>query len=106
MVNTLFAALGRGTVRYRWIIVVVWVLGTVVAVRALPSLSSQVDNNNSAFLPANAPSNQAAILAEPLIGSINQAPSRSSPPPAARGSPGPTRPPSPGWRPSSATCPP
>jgi len=74
MVNTLFAALGRGTVRYRWIIVVVWVLGTVVAVRALPSLSSQVDNNNSAFLPANAPSNQAAILAEPLIGSINQAP--------------------------------
>ena len=38
---------------------------------SLPSLSSQVNNNNGAFLPASAPSNQAAVLAEPLIGSAN-----------------------------------
>ena len=74
MVNALFAALGRGAVRFRWLIVVVWILGTGFAVHALPTLSSQIDNNNSAFLPASAPSNQAAVLAEPLIGSINQAP--------------------------------
>jgi RND superfamily putative drug exporter len=74
MVNALFAALGRGTVRFRWLIVVVWILGTGFAVHSLPTLSSQIDNNNSAFLPASAPSNQAAVLAEPLIGSINQAP--------------------------------
>jgi len=74
MVNVLFAALGRNAVRFRWVIVVVWLLGTGAAVHALPSLSSQIDNNNSAFLPSSAPSNQAAIIAEPLIGSINQAP--------------------------------
>ena len=72
MVDRLFRALGRGVVRYRWVIVVVWLLGTVGAMRALPSLGSQVNNNNSAFLPANAPSNQAANLAEPLTGPVNQ----------------------------------
>jgi putative drug exporter of the RND superfamily len=74
MVNALFAALGRGAVRFRWIIVVVWIFGTGFAVHALPTLSSQINNNNSAFLPTSAASNQAAVLAEPLIGSINQAP--------------------------------
>src|SRR5580658_2131309 len=74
MVNTLFAALGRGSVRFRWLIVVVWILGTGFSVHSLPKLSSEINNNNSAFLPNSAPSNQAAVLAEPLIGSINQAP--------------------------------
>ena len=49
----------------------VWVVGTILAVHTLPSLGSQVDNNNSAFLPAGAPSNLAAVLAEPLAGSIS-----------------------------------
>ena len=69
-----FEALGRQVVRFRWLIIVVWVLGTMVAVRALPSLSSQVNNDNSQFLPASAPSNQAADLAEPLIGAQSQSP--------------------------------
>jgi RND superfamily putative drug exporter len=59
-------------VRLRWIVIVVWVLGTVFAVHALPTLASQVNNDNSQFLPAAAPSNQAADLAEPLIGSSSQ----------------------------------
>jgi RND superfamily putative drug exporter len=70
--NRAFGALGRGVVRFRWLIIVIWVLGTVFAVRTLPSLGSQVNNDNSQFLPASAPSNQAAVLAEPLIGSSNQ----------------------------------
>jgi RND superfamily putative drug exporter len=64
-----FSALGRGVVRFKWLVVVIWVVGTVFAVHLLPSLGSQVNNDNSAFLPANAPSNQAADLAQPLIGS-------------------------------------
>lgn len=66
-----FEAMARGVVRFRWLVVVVWIVGTAVSVKALPSLGSQVDNNNSAFLPASAPSNQAALLAQPLIGSQN-----------------------------------
>ena len=50
-VSRFFAALGRGVVRLRWVVVIVWLVGTVVTVRALPTLASQVDNNNGAFLP-------------------------------------------------------
>jgi RND superfamily putative drug exporter len=71
-VNRAFGALGRGVVRFRWLIIVVWVVGTIFAVKSLPTLGSQVNNDNSQFLPASAPSNQAAALAEPLIGSSAQ----------------------------------
>ena len=67
--NRFFDALGRAVVRLRWVIVIVWIVGTVAGVSSLPTLASQVDNNNGAFLPASAPSNQAARLAAPLIGS-------------------------------------
>jgi RND superfamily putative drug exporter len=66
--NQFFNGLGRFTVRFRWLIVVVWVVGTLSAVHFLPSLASQVNNDNSAFLPNSAPSMVAANLAEPLIG--------------------------------------
>ncbi|MHB8317779.1 MAG: MMPL family transporter [Acidimicrobiales bacterium] len=67
--NAAFGAFGRGVVKLRWLVIALWVVGTIFAVRSLPSLSSQVNGNNSQFLPANAPSNRAAVLAEPLIGS-------------------------------------
>jgi putative drug exporter of the RND superfamily len=69
-----FGALGRWVVKFRWLVIAIWVIGTVFAVKSLPSLSSQVNNDNSQFLPATAPSNQAATLAEPLIGSSSQSP--------------------------------
>ncbi len=72
MVDRVFGILGRGVVRYRWVVVVLWLVGTGVASRALPSLGSQVNDNNSAFLPAKAPSLQAAKLAEPLSGPVDQ----------------------------------
>ena len=66
--HAFFAALGRFTVRFRWLLVAVWILGTFGAVRTLPSLGSVVNNNNSAFLPANSPDVKAADLAAPLVG--------------------------------------
>jgi len=70
--SAIFGALGRGVVRLRWAVVAVWIVGTVLAVHSFPSLASQVNDNNSAFLPASAPSNQAAVLAKPLIGSTSE----------------------------------
>ena len=67
--NRAFGALGRVVVRFRWLIIVIWLLGTLVSVRTLPSVGSQVNNNNSQFLPASAPSKQAAGRTLPLIGS-------------------------------------
>jgi len=72
-VNAFYAGLGRFVVKYRWLVIIVWVLGTVVAVKTLPSLGSQVNSNNSDFLPPSAPSVKAANLAAPLIGSTDQA---------------------------------
>jgi len=67
----IFETLGRTVVRFRWLVVVGWLAGTMAAVALLPSLASQVNDNNGAFLPASAPSNQAATLAAPLIGQVN-----------------------------------
>jgi RND superfamily putative drug exporter len=61
-----FATLGRFTVRFRYLIVVAWIVATILAVKLLPSLSSVSNNNNSAFLPSNSPSLQAAQLAAPF----------------------------------------
>src|SRR5579884_38419 len=68
-VDDLYRALARFVVRFRWPIVAFWIAAAVVTSAALPSLSSQINDNNSAFLPANAPSAKAADLATPILGS-------------------------------------
>jgi len=67
-VGTFFAAVGRLSVRYRWVIVAAWVAGMVAAMALLPSLSNVTQSDNTSFLPASAPSEQAAQLASPLQG--------------------------------------
>ncbi len=65
--DTVYAALGRFDVRFRYLIVAVWVVITVVVIRAFPSLSSVTPNATiNAFLPASAPSIQATTLAAPF----------------------------------------
>jgi len=66
--NRFFGGLARFVVRYRFVVVAAWIVLLVVATRALPSMTSEVNNNNSQFLPATAPSEQAAALAAPLLG--------------------------------------
>jgi putative drug exporter of the RND superfamily len=67
-VDTFFAAAGRLSVRFRWAIVAIWVAGAFAAMALLPSLSSVTQSDNTSFLPASAPSEQAAQLASPLQG--------------------------------------
>ncbi len=67
-VGSFFAAAGRLSVRFRWAIVLAWVAGAVAAMTLLPSLSSVTQSDNTSFLPASAPSEQAAQLASPLQG--------------------------------------
>jgi RND superfamily putative drug exporter len=64
--RSLFASIGAYAVRFRYAVVVLWVLITVLAVHFFPSLSSVANNNNSDFLPKNAPSIRAAALASPF----------------------------------------
>jgi putative drug exporter of the RND superfamily len=67
-VSTPFAVVGRLSVRFRWVIVLAWAAGTVAAMALLPSLSDVTQSDNTSFLPASAPSEQAAQLASPLQG--------------------------------------
>ena len=66
-----FAALGRVVVRFRFLVVIAWIALIVVSSHALPSLGSEVNNDNSQFLPATAPSSEAANLAAPILGDPN-----------------------------------
>ncbi|HSC03107.1 MAG TPA: MMPL family transporter [Solirubrobacteraceae bacterium] len=68
-IDRTFETVARTIVRFRWLVVVLWLLAAVVVSGAFPSLGSEVNNDNSAFLPASAPSSRAANLAAPLLGS-------------------------------------
>jgi RND superfamily putative drug exporter len=65
-IDAIFGAIGRWSVRLRWLIVLVWIVGAVAAVTQLPSLSSVTQSNNAKFLPASAPSQHAIDLAAPF----------------------------------------
>jgi putative drug exporter of the RND superfamily len=66
--DRIFETIARAVVRFRWLVVAFWLLVAIVTSAALPSLSSEVNNNNSAFLPGSAPSTRAANVAAPLLG--------------------------------------
>ncbi len=67
--TSLFAALGRFSVRRRWLVLALWIVAAVACVRLLPSIGQAVDDNSTRFLPASDPSNVAARLAAPFYGS-------------------------------------
>src|SRR5438132_9418533 len=64
----MFTALARFDIRFRWLVIGLWIVGVVVATRALPNLASVTNANNAGFLSADAPSQQAATLAAPFQG--------------------------------------
>src|SRR5438876_5590617 len=63
-----FTGLGRFAVRFRFLIVLAWIVVTVLAVRLLPSLGDVAQDTTSGFLPAGAPSMRAAAMAAPFQG--------------------------------------
>ena len=67
-VNAVYEALGRFVVRFRWAVVVFWLAVAVVTSGALPSIGSEVNDNNSAFLKNSEPSIHAANVAAPILG--------------------------------------
>jgi putative drug exporter of the RND superfamily len=65
-IDAIFGAIGRFAVRFRWLVVLLWIAAAFAAITQLPSLSSVTQSNNSKFLPASAPSEHAAQLAAPF----------------------------------------
>ena len=71
MSDRFFSGLGHVVVRFRWLVVAVWIALIVLTSVTFPTLSSEVNNENSQFLPASTPSSRAASLATPILGSVN-----------------------------------
>jgi RND superfamily putative drug exporter len=67
-VTAIYTALGHFVVRFRWAILVFWILAVGVTGAVMPSLSNEINGNNSAFLKSSEPSIRAANLAAPLTG--------------------------------------
>jgi putative drug exporter of the RND superfamily len=65
-VHAVFTAIGRFSVRFRWLVVAIWLVATAAAVILLPSLSSVTQTDNANFLPASAPSMHATTLVAPF----------------------------------------
>ena len=65
--TTVFAAIARAAVRFRWQVIGGWLAVTVLAVVFLPTLGDVVHNDTTTFLPASSPSLVAATLASPFI---------------------------------------
>ncbi|MDR2985081.1 MAG: MMPL family transporter, partial [Nocardiopsaceae bacterium] len=65
-VDAIFSALGRFSVRFRWTMLLTWIVGAIAAASLLPSLSSVTQSDNTKFLPDNAPVEKATMLAKPF----------------------------------------
>jgi len=63
-----FETIARWSIKFRWLVLVLWVAVPVLATRSLPSLSSVTTTQNSQFLSASDPSQRAATLAAPFQG--------------------------------------
>jgi RND superfamily putative drug exporter len=68
-IHGVFRGIGSFAVKFRWFVLLAWIIAAVAVPRALPSLSSVTQGNNANFLPASAPSEHALKLAGPLGGS-------------------------------------
>ena len=61
-----FAGIGRFCVRLRWLVLLFWIVGSILAATQLPALSSVTQSDNTKFLPDDAPTQQATALAAPF----------------------------------------
>jgi len=62
----MFAAIARFDVRFRWLIVAVWLVGVIAGVRLLPGLTTVTHANNGSFNSSSSPSVRASQLAAPF----------------------------------------
>jgi RND superfamily putative drug exporter len=65
-VRTVFEAIGRYSVKFRWPIVGLWVIIAIASTALLPSLTNKAEGSDQQFLPSTAPSIRAIQLAAPF----------------------------------------
>jgi RND superfamily putative drug exporter len=74
-IDGIFGAVGSFAVKFRWFILVAWIVAAGAVPHFLPSLASVTQGNNANFLPASAPSQHATDLAKPFgLGTLTPVP--------------------------------
>ena len=73
-IHAIFGGIGAFAVKFRWVVIAAWLIAAIAVPKFLPSLASVTQGNNSAFLPAGAPSQHAADLAAPFGIHTNETP--------------------------------
>src|SRR3982751_5555804 len=58
----MFGAIAKFSVRFRWPIIVVWILAVPILSSTLPKLNDVTKNDNSQFLPKNSQTQKASEL--------------------------------------------
>jgi RND superfamily putative drug exporter len=66
-VEGFMAGLARTVIRFRYLVIALWIAAAILTIGLFSSLSSVVNSDNSSFLPSSAPSQQAASLASPFL---------------------------------------
>lgn len=61
-----FAALARVVIRFRWLVVVAWIVAVIAANRLLPDITAVTHSSNAQFLSTSSPSVRASRLAAPF----------------------------------------
>jgi putative drug exporter of the RND superfamily len=65
-VGNFMAGLARFAIRFRYVIIAVWLAAGLACLTLFPSLASAVNTDNSSFLPSSSPSVHALNLASPF----------------------------------------
>jgi RND superfamily putative drug exporter len=58
----MFEAIARFSVKFRWFIIIAWIIAVPVLTSHLPNINNVTKNDNSQFLPKNSPSTKAINL--------------------------------------------
>lgn len=58
----MFEEIARFAVKFRWLIIVAWIVAIPVLTHYLPNINDVVKNDNTQFLPKDSPTTQAAML--------------------------------------------
>jgi RND superfamily putative drug exporter len=66
-VEGFMAGLARMVIRFRYLVIALWIVAAIATIGLFSSLSSVINSDNSSFLPSTTPSQKAAALAAPFL---------------------------------------
>ena len=71
--SKLFRIIAEISIKFKWLVLLIWIIGSILIIKNLPNLSNHTISNNGDFLPTNSPS-QKAISLDKVFGVSNIGP--------------------------------